>query len=65
MYHHQSQTVHRDGRSLGDVSADQVADAVVGVVGGREGEAKLGHPDEDGADGQRADHVQVVRITSW
>lgn len=52
MYHHQSQT------------ADQVADAVVGVVGGREGEAKLGQPDEDGADGQRADHVQVVKITS-
>lgn len=43
----------------------QVANAIVGVVRCRECNAELCHRDEAGADGQRADQVQVVGITSW
>ena len=43
----------------------QVANAIVGVVRGGECKAELGHSDEDGADGKRADQVQVVGIICW
>ncbi len=47
------------------ITSYQVADAVQGVVRYRKGDAKLGQPDEIGADGQRVDQVQVVRVISW
>lgn len=49
----------------GNNLAHQVANAIVGVVRSGEYNAELGHPDEDGADGQRVDQVQVVGIISW
>ena len=42
-----------------------MADAVIGVVRYREGDAELGQADEIRADGQRMDQVQVVGVTSW
>ncbi len=41
-----------------------MADAVIGVVRYREGDAELGQPNEIGADGQRVDQVQVVGVIS-
>lgn len=43
----------------------QVSNAIVGVVGHREHNAKLGHPNEEGANGQWVDRVQIVGIISW
>lgn len=42
-----------------------MADAVEGVERHWEGDAKLGQSDETGAEVERVDHVQVVRVTSW
>lgn len=41
-----------------------MADAVIGVVRYREGDAEFGQPNEIGADVQRMDQVQVVGVTS-
>lgn len=46
-------------------STYQMADSVQGVVGHREGNAKLGKAEQSRANGQGVDQVKVVWIVTW